>query len=121
MKLKDFLTGDELTQWLNLEMELLAAHNKKERTHILYEMDELLETARSRYKAYLAKEESSSSSCLEEMTLKPGYFIEFKTQEEINKLRREKTNNAYKELQKEVQDLLNENDRIVKKATKKKF
>lgn len=43
---------------------------------------------------------------------KSGY-IEFRSQQDINKSRREKTNIAYKKLQKQIQSILDENQQIV--------
>ncbi len=51
MQLKDFLNANELEKFNELQLELLDAHNKKERTLIQAEIDEILNTARSRYES----------------------------------------------------------------------
>lgn len=50
--------------------------------------------------------------------IKEGY-IKFKSQQEINKSRREKTNREFKKLREQVQLILNENHRITQNQLNK--
>lgn len=53
MRLKDFLTAEERIQFCELQLELLEACSKKERTLIQNEINEILDIARNRYESYL--------------------------------------------------------------------
>lgn len=49
MRLKDILTEEEDNKVEELKMELLDAHNSKERELILAEINEILEASNKRY------------------------------------------------------------------------
>jgi hypothetical protein len=58
-RLRDILTKEEDTRVQALKMELLDAHNKKERELIMAEINEIFQTAKERYKAINASEEQA--------------------------------------------------------------
>ena len=62
MQLKDFLNANELEKFNELQLELLDAHNKKERTLIQAEIDEILDTARSRYESLMSGNKEQAST-----------------------------------------------------------
>ncbi|EFV74620.1 hypothetical protein MKY20_24340 [Cytobacillus sp. FSL W8-0315] len=62
MQLKDFLNANELEKFNELQLELLDAHNKKERTLIQAEIDEILNTARSRYESLMSGNKELAST-----------------------------------------------------------
>ncbi|MFT9494372.1 MULTISPECIES: hypothetical protein [Bacillota] len=61
MRLRDILTEEEDQKVQDLKMELLDAHNEKERQLILEEIKEIFETAKRRfYSNYENKEQAAS-------------------------------------------------------------
>ncbi|AND43047.1 MAG: hypothetical protein ACQEXE_20580 [Bacillota bacterium] len=62
MQLKDFLNANELEKFNELQLELLDAHNKKERILIQAEIDEILNTARSRYESLMSGNKEQAST-----------------------------------------------------------
>ena len=62
MRLKDFLTEEEDMKLQELKVELIDAPNDKERTQIMTEIDDIFNTARSRYHALInGKDEQAAS------------------------------------------------------------
>lgn len=62
MRLKDILTEEEDNKVEELKMELLEAHNEKERQLILAEINEIHETAKKRYYSMLSGNNEQAAS-----------------------------------------------------------
>jgi hypothetical protein len=60
MQLKDFLNANEFEKFNELQLELLDALNKKERTLIQAEIDQILNSARSRYESLMSGNKEQS-------------------------------------------------------------
>lgn len=61
MKLRDFLSEQESNEFDKLQLDLLNAVNSREQLIVQTKIDELLDTARSRYQAYLAEKEQAAA------------------------------------------------------------
>lgn len=61
MRLKDILTEEEDNKVQELKMELLDAHNDREREMILEEIDEIFEAAKRRYYSTIGNKEQAAT------------------------------------------------------------
>ncbi|MDQ0272976.1 hypothetical protein [Cytobacillus purgationiresistens] len=79
MTLKDFLNEEEIREFEELQVELLSAHNTKERIKIQAEIDVLLSTARYRYEAFQNEE---SEAATYELIKRPSPYVRLRTKKE---------------------------------------